>query len=207
MSATGRFRPSFSFGPPKAATSPSPCRTTRPILDVRASLPEKKDIVVLERLRLFSLPAALVACSASFFTYNPTDARAALSMVRDASDVLARLLEGGHSTVAGRLAGAFRNIGCTRIADDILKTMRAADYMVRETDPFETKPAFALPARGVSPHVNRVRLLWHSMREPILARFPEAPGRPNDIDGYLKQVEDIYVYRRLSLPFDRRLPR
>ena len=187
---------------PKGGNKPISLPHNTSILDVRASLPEKKDIVVLEGLRLFSLPAALVACSASFFAYNPTDARAALSMVRDASDVLARLLEAGHSTVAGRLAGAFRNIGRTRIADDILKTMRAADYTVRETDPFETKPAFALPARGVSPHVHRVRLLWHSMREPILARFPEAPGRPNDIDAYLKQVEDIYVtdaYHSLSI--------
>ena len=172
------------------------------ILDLRANLPAQKDIIVQDGLRLYSLPAALVACSASFFTYNPTDARAALSMVRDASDVLARLLEGGRSTVAGRLAGAFRNIGRNRIADDILKTMRSADYTVRETDPFETKTEFALPARDVSPYVNRVRLMWHTMREPIIARFPKAPGRPNDIDAYLKHVEDIYItdaYHSLSI--------
>ena len=172
------------------------------ILDLRANLPAKKDIIVQDGLRLYSLPAALVACSASFFTYNPTDARAALSIVRDASDVLARLLEGGHSTVAGRLAGAFRNIGRNRIADDILKTMRSADFTVRETDPFETKTEFALPARDVSLYVNRVRLMWHTMREPIIARFPKAPGRPNDIDAYLKHVEDIYItdaYHSLSI--------
>ncbi|HEX7075531.1 MAG TPA: hypothetical protein VF226_15940 [Hyphomicrobiaceae bacterium] len=100
------------------------------------------------------------------------------------------------------LAGAFRNIGRTRIADDILNTMRAADYAVRETDPFETKPAFSLSAREVSPHVNRIRLLWHRMREPILARFPKPPGRPNDARPYLKQVEEIYVtdaYHSLSI--------
>ena len=172
------------------------------ILDLRANLPAEKDIIVQDGLRLYSLPAALVACSASFFTYNPTDARAALSMVRDASDVLARLLEGGHSTVAGRLAGAFRNIGRNRIVDDILKTMRSADFTVREIDPFETKTEFALPARDVSPYVNRARLMWHTMREPIIARFPKAPGRPNDIDAYLKHVEDIYItdaYHSLSI--------
>lgn len=187
---------------PKGGNKPIALPYNTSILDVRASLPETKDIAVLDGLRLFSLPAALVACSANFFICNPTDARAALSMVRDASDVLARLLEGGHSTVAGRLAGAFRNIGRTRIADDILNTMRAADYTVRETDPFETKPAFSLSAREVSPHVNRIRLLWHSMREPIRARFPQAPGRPNDAGPYLKQVEEIYVtdaYHSLSI--------
>lgn len=188
---------------PKGGNKPTSLPHSTSILDVRASLPDKNDVaVVLDGLRLFSLPAALVTSSASFFAYNPTDARAALSMIRDASDVLARLLEGGHSTVAGRLAGAFRNIGRARIADDILKAMRSAGYDVRENDPFETKPAFALPAREVSPHVNRMRLLWHTMRESILAHFPPAPGRPNDIDAYLKHVEDIYVtdaYHSLSI--------
>jgi hypothetical protein len=65
--------------------------------------------------------------------------------VRDASGVLAKLLNGGHSTIAGRLAGAFRNSGRDRIADDITKTMTAAGYDVRETDPFTDKPSLALP--------------------------------------------------------------
>lgn len=47
------------------------------------------------------------------------------------------LLEEGRTIVAGRLAGGFRNIGRDRIADDIVKTMQAADYNVREKDPFE----------------------------------------------------------------------
>jgi hypothetical protein len=62
----------------------------------------------------------LIACAPGYFRQNPTDMRAAPSMVRDAFEVLDRLLEGGHSTIAGRLAGAFRNIGRDRIADDII---------------------------------------------------------------------------------------
>ena len=58
-------------------------------------------------------------------------------MVRDSSDVLALLLEGGRTTIAGRLAGAFRNIGRDRIANDIVKTMNAADHVIREKDPFD----------------------------------------------------------------------
>ncbi len=42
--------------------------------------------------------------------------------------------------IAGRLAGAFRNIGRDRIADEIVKTMTAAGYAVRENDPFTDKP-------------------------------------------------------------------
>jgi len=128
--------------------------------------------------------------------------RAALSMVRDASEVLEGLLEGGHSTIAGRLAGAFRNIGRNRIADDIVRTMRAAGYDIREKDPFEIQIPAALTARERSPYVNRIRIMWQEMREPIIERFPAAPGLPKNVDQYLKRVEDIYVtdaYHSLSI--------
>ncbi len=102
----------------------------------------------------------------------------------------------------GRLAGAFRNIGRDRIADDIVKTMQTADYDIREKDPFEDTINLILPAREQSPYVNRIRLMWQQMREPILKQFPAAPGRPCDIAAYLKAVDDIYVtdaYHSLSI--------
>lgn len=172
------------------------------LLDIRAALPDNKDIVVKNGLHLFSLPAALIACAPGFFKQNPTDMRAALSIVGDASEVLDRLLEGGHSTIAGRLAGAFRNIGRDRIADDIVNTMRAAGYEVRENDPFETQIPTALAAREQSPYVNRLRLMWQAMRGKIIERFPVAPGIAKDIKVYLKRVEDIYTtdaYHSLSI--------
>ena len=172
------------------------------IFDVRASMPDENDIVEIDGMRLFSLSAALIASSPGFFTYNSTDARAALSLVRDPSDLLARLLEGGHSVIAGRLAGSFRNIGRDRVADDIVKTMRAADYDVREADPFETKPRFVLPARSISTHVNLIHLIWRELREAVIERFPDAPGRPDDTAAYLKRVEEAYVtdaYHSLSI--------
>ena len=172
------------------------------LFDTRAALPETGQIATMQGLRLFSVPAGLVNCGAGFFQKNATDARAALAMVRNASDVLALLLEEGRTTVAGRLAGAFRNIGRDRIADDIIKTMKTADYDVREKDPFKETLNLILPAREQSPYVNRIRLLWQQMREPILKRFPAAPGRPADIAAYLKTADDIYVtdaYHSLSI--------
>jgi len=172
------------------------------LLDTRAALPEAGQIAEKDGLRLFSVPAGLVSCRSGFFRQNATDARAALSMVRDASDVLALLLEGGHTTVAGRLAGAFRNIGRDRIADDIVRTMQTADYNIREKDPFEDTINLILPAREQSPYVNRIRLMWQQMREPILKQFPSTPGRPSDIAAYLKAADDIYVtdaYHSLSI--------
>jgi fido (protein-threonine AMPylation protein) len=172
------------------------------LLDTRAALPKAGQIAEKDGLRLFSVPAGLVSCRSGFFRQNATDARAALSMVRDASDVLALLLEGGHTTVAGRLAGAFRNIGRDRIADDIVRTMQTADYNIREKDPFEDTINLILPVREQSPYVNRIRLMWQQMREPIFKQFPSAPGRPSDIAAYLKAADDLYVtdaYHSLSI--------
>jgi hypothetical protein len=172
------------------------------VFDVRASVPKRADLEEKDGLRLFTVPAALVAVSPAFFESNPTDARAALATIRSASQVLDHLLEGGHSTIAGRLAGAFRNIGRVRIADDILSAMRAADYNVREQDPFANKITLVLPTREVSPYAGRIRLMWQQMRGSIVDKFPRPPARPSDIDEYLKRVQGVYAtdaYHSLSI--------
>jgi fido (protein-threonine AMPylation protein) len=172
------------------------------LLDLKAALLPPAAREEKDGLRLYALEAALIECSPQYFSSHATDARAAMAMIRDASGLLARLLEGGHSTIAGRLAGAFRNGGRERIADEIVKTMSAAGYTVRETDPFNDRPALALPAREASPYVNRIRLLWPKMREPVIARFPKAPGLPRNVEGYLKGVGKAYVtdaYHSLSI--------
>jgi hypothetical protein len=172
------------------------------LLDVRAAVPEKKDIEDKNGLRLFSLPAALIASAPALYMHNPTDARAALALIRDASELLNRLLERGHSKIAGRLAGAFRNIGRDRIADDILNSMRAAGYDVREEDPFTTRIDLMLPRREASPYAGRIRVMWQQMRGPVIGKFPPPPGRPRNIDAYLKHVQEVYVtdaYHSLSI--------
>src|SRR5262249_18396009 len=122
-------------------------------------------------------------------------------IIRDGSGLLAKLLEGSHSTIAGRLAGAFRNSGRERIAHEIVKTM-AAGYTVRETDPFNDRPALAVPAREASRYVNRIRLLWQKMREPVIERFSKVPGLARNLRAYLKAVQEAYVtdaYHSLSI--------
>ncbi len=47
----------------------------------------------------------------AFFVRHPIEAQVALLGIRDVADVLGRLLDGGHSVIAGWLAGAFRRIG------------------------------------------------------------------------------------------------
>ncbi|PLW70296.1 cell filamentation protein Fic [Pseudohalioglobus lutimaris] len=172
------------------------------LLDIRAELPDEEDTVIREGMRLFSLPAALIACTPSTYRQHPTDIRTALSLVSDASDLLTRLLEGGHSTIAGRLAGAFRNIGRNDIADNISGSMEAAGYTIRETDPFEATSPIVFSGRESSPYVSRLRILWTEMREQVLKDFPPSPGLPEDKTAYLKQVDDLYTsdaYHSLSI--------
>jgi Fic/DOC family len=163
--------------------------------------PEGDDVTQWNGLRVFRPEAALIAAAPSFFELRPTEARIILSTQPDASALLGRLLKGGRSVVAGRLAGAFRNIGREREANEILSGMRAAGYLVRESDPFADQLPPSPYRRNPSPYVQRIRLLWARMRADIPGRFP-APPKARDIDAYLRQVDDIYVndaYHSLSI--------
>jgi hypothetical protein len=172
------------------------------IFDVRLSMPDLKQIENVEGLNVYSLAAALVYCSPNHFQKAPIQLRTALSMVADASDLLSVLLAGNHSVIAGRLAGAFRNIGRDLIADNILKGMQAADFKVQEQDPFADKLQLSFGRREVSPYVNRIRLMWAQMREAVIAHFPDNPNQAIDIETYMAEVEDKYVtdaYHSLSI--------
>jgi hypothetical protein len=112
------------------------------IYDLKQAFPPAaRDLIVREDgLRLLGNAAVLVNVSATTYRTNPIEARIVLESVRDASDTLARLLDGGHSTVAGRVAGAFRNVNRADIADEIMRRMKAAGYDVHEINPFPGEP-------------------------------------------------------------------
>ncbi len=187
---------------PKGGNKPTPLPHGTSIFDVRNAMPSRNQIVERDGLRLYSVPAALVAVSEQFFRRASTDAHAAMAAVKDASDILAILLQGGHSTIAGRLAGAFRNAERATVADAIARTMEAAGYTIRETDPFEDKPGVVLATREASPYVNRLRLMWEAMRQPVLEVFPAPPGLPDKPDACLRAVDAVYVndaYHSLSI--------
>lgn len=187
----------------KAATNkPTPLPYGTSLFSMQSSLPDEAEIMEMDGLRMLSLPSSLIHCSPAMFSNNATDVRTALTMIQDASEILGLLLDGGHSKIAGRLAGAFRNIGREKLADEIVKTMQRAGYDVREAAPFEDKTPVELSIRDKSPYVNRIRLMWHQMREVVIEHFPEAPGLPKDQKKYLQAVEDIYVtdaYHSLSI--------
>ncbi|MEO5946483.1 MAG: Fic family protein, partial [Chitinophagaceae bacterium] len=165
-------------------------------------IPPAAVFIQSEGLQMMDIPSSIIYCTPGMFTKNAAEIRTALAMIPDASGINSLLLKGGHSTIGGRLAGAFRNIGRERIADDIKKTMQAAGYDIRETDPFDTTIPLALFSSEKSPYANRIKLLWYEMRVIVIKHFPAAPGLPHDKEAYLKQVEEIYAtdaYHSLSI--------
>ena len=169
---------------------------------MKSPLPNVAEIEEKHGVRIVNLPSSIVHSSPSIFTRQAIEARTALIMIKDASELLSILLDGSHSTIAGRLVGAYRNLGQDKIADNILKTMKSADYDVRETDPFETPTPIKLDLRERSPYVNRIKLMWQAMRKDVIDIFPKAPGIPKDRDAYIKDIEEIYTtdaYHSLSI--------
>ena len=155
-------------------------------------MPPAADLAEKDRLRLFKPAAALVRVPEGFFVTHPIEAQVVLISIEDPSEILSRLLDGGQSVVAGRIAAAFRRVGRADVADEIVKTMKGAVYDVRESDPFASGQKFRSLKPGTAPVVGRIRALWESTREVVLAEFPKAPGLPKDRSAYLKFVEDIY---------------
>ena len=168
-------------------------------------------LCVREGLRLHTPESGLLHAPKRFFQHHPVEAQTVLARIPQVGGLLRRLVDGSHSTKAGRLAGAFRHIGRKRFADEISRAMRETEHVVRESNPFVSDSGLgAIPAGRVGRHSttpigHRLRALWESSREPILAAFPEPPGLPSDAQAesdYLAQVREAYrddAYHSLSI--------
>src|ERR1039458_3742916 len=113
-------------------------------------MPAAADLLVRDGLRLFSAVAALVRVPESFFARNPIEVQVVLGSLADASDLLRLLLNGGHSAKAGYLAGALRQTGRPKEADEIVSAMKSAGYDVRENKPFEAGQISNTSSRAVA---------------------------------------------------------
>lgn len=170
------------------------------ILDLKSKL-ALDQIETVDGIRRMTVPGALTRARDEFFEQQPLAAQLALSSIRSSSQLLAPLLDAGASTIAGRLAGALRHVKKDRLADDIVKTMRQAQYDVRETNPFASgnKP---LVLRAGNPLVGRLTGLWQNCRQSVIDEFPEAPGLPGNAEAFMVDVEEIYnsdAYHSLSI--------
>jgi hypothetical protein len=178
------------------------CNTS--LMYYRANLANPVHVEGRYGLKLYALDEALVECSGNYFRTHSINARTGLSLVSDISDILKKLLQSGSSTKAGRLAGAFRAIGNTLAAEQILSTLKGYGYDVRETNPFAEGdyhlPSFTETAN--SPYRMRLQLLWEKMRPAVLDVFPKEPGLPQGIEACIHEIENRYetdAYNSLSI--------
>ncbi len=172
------------------------------LLELKGELPGKNSLTKINGVRVFNLESSLINIQSVMFKSNSTDVRASLYMIKDASQILAPLLDGSHTRPAGRLAGAFRNIGQNKIADEIISTMRSLDHDVRETDPFEEETPTEFIHQAQSPYINRINLMWAKYRKTVIKHFPKGPDHQISVKDYLESVDQIYTtdaYHSLSI--------
>lgn len=170
------------------------------IFPIRSKLPETIVKDPVSGVNVYTLEEALINVSPSYFVLNELTAKICLSLVRDSSAILRLLADNGASVRAGRIAGAFRHIGRSEIADDILMTMRGFGYDVREMDPFEKPSGEHL--MFTSPYEARITLMWKEMREQILPLIDMPERRIDDVRGYMNSLEEKYkddAYHSLSI--------
>jgi len=172
------------------------------LLDYRKSEElEESRIQIISGIRVMPLSLALIRVSEMFFKNFSRDAQIALHQL-DPSELLSDLLEGGHSAIAGRLAGALRAVGRDDFANELIATLRAAGYTVSETNPFLHVIPELKFERAQSPYVLRMRLMWKEMRGAVLATFPAEPGPPKNTAKFMEDIEVIYgndAYHSLSI--------
>lgn len=178
-----------------------PHRTSLLLYQDTARFPENR--VNQENMWIMDLTSALCRIQPVFFKNNPLDTEIALRMVKDISAITRVLVQGGHSGIAGRLAGAYRELNENEMADRILGDMEIAGFNVREINPFDGfTPSLFAGTRVSSPYVSRIEVMWRAMRENVLEVFPEDPGLPENPSDYLRKVDEIYVndaYNSLSI--------
>ncbi|MFR7810492.1 MAG: hypothetical protein ACLU4N_15180 [Butyricimonas faecihominis] len=119
-------------------------------------------------------------------------------MVNDSSDILKILVDTGQTVRAGRVIGAFRNIGRMDIADEIAGTMKRMGYTIYEEDPFEKVMEIHV---SQSPYAVRLRLMWQNMREDVNANFTRLKSNLSAKE-FLERMETRYkldAYHSLSI--------
>lgn len=151
-------------------------------------------------LRIYSLEEGLASVSPTFFKNCEITAKSCLGMLNTSEKILGVLLDNGATVKAGRIVGALRHIGKDRIADDIIKLMRASDYQVREENPYSSEEKEQMPY-AESPYSNRIIMMWRNMRKTIIELFPN-DRKVADIDGCIANVDENYksdAYHSMSI--------
>ncbi|MDD3039250.1 Fic family protein [Bacteroides sp.] len=168
------------------------------IFNLGAELPSKIDTNNPYKLNLYTIHEAIIVATPTMYRNDALTMRTALAMVRDGSEILKILVDTGQTVRAGRVIGAFRNIGRADIADEIAGTMKRIGYVFQEEDPFTEVVKVGL---SPSPYATRLRLMWKNMREDVIANFTRSKSSFSS-NEFLERMEAQYkldAYHSLSI--------
>ena len=171
------------------------------LFEMRSHTAVGSELQVVERLRLFKFPHALIHTKPKIFNSHAGAVRVALGLIRpkEVPELLKLLVAGEHRAAAGRLASAFESIGRLDIAEQIVEAMLAAGQQIDKPKPFKTNIAINPPAeqhirrKGHASSAAQLQASWQAMREGVVKTFPEPPGLPGNSKSYLKQMVDRYA--------------
>lgn len=170
------------------------------LMDITATIPAEMYVEPRYGIHLYPLAEALVYCSPQYFISDALNARTCLAQLKDASEIIKLVADGGNTTRAARVCGALRNIGRDDMADEINNFMQRLGHQLREDDPFVEKS----PLAGISesPYSVRIRLMWEKMKKQIMSLGITLQFKSIDIDTVIANMEANYVkdsYHSLSI--------
>lgn len=186
---------------PNASNMTIPLIHGSSIYALKSRVAYEKEVDERTRLNILTKEEALINVAPIVYREKAMEVSIVLAAITDVTELLRKLLDRSHSVKAGRLVGAFEHIGNVDAALKIKKTMEAADFKIRVSNPFIEKKSSTLVLQSTSPYVNRIILMWESMRENVVDLAPEVRERLSK-DNYLNQVDELYLtdaYHSLSI--------
>jgi hypothetical protein len=153
-------------------------------------------------LQVMPLAYALCKVFPRYFQTCPHDAKIALQLLRDPTEILQVVAENRFKSAAGRIIGAYRALHDIEKAEALKSGLRDLGMGVQESNPFIQEVAASTSQTYSSPHVARIHALWEEFRPIVLKQFPPPPGLPQDGNEYLKSITEKYAqdaYNSLSI--------
>lgn len=163
-------------------------------------LPPSRETV--RGLQVMPLAYAICKVSPTYFQSSPENAKIALQLFHDPSELLHVLTENRFKNAAGRVIGAYRALNNAEMGDAIKKGLQDIGFKVQETNPFTKEIPVSSYRAYSSPYAARVHALWEDFRPIVLAHFPPPPGISSDVKEYLRKISETYVqdaYNSLSI--------
>jgi len=163
---------------------------TTSLLTYKARLPAHP--VVLRGLRLMPPGHALARATPTYFHTNRAQAEVLLRTTPPA-ELASDILEVDTEAGAERILGGLVSLGLKNAADQV-RGLIALTGWERAVNPFpDASPLIPATVPIVSPHADRIRLLWQQMRGPILDHFPPVTIKP-EFSVWFDRAKELYAY-------------